>query len=141
MFEFDPKEAQEEIKYSCLPKGEYEAEVLEVTSKVSKAGNNMLEVIYQVYGNEDQTRRIYDYIVTPFTLYKLKQLCEYTSLEFDGVLDEQELVGKRLMVAVDIRKETEKYPERNEITRYVSMLQSAPTTKPKSPKQEDVVPF
>tara|TARA_R100000655_G_scaffold71369_3_gene109763 strand:+ start:1571 stop:2002 length:432 start_codon:yes stop_codon:yes gene_type:complete len=119
-FMFDPNKVEEK-NFICLPKGEYEIRIENVVQKKSKAGNDMLELLLTAFTNEGQKVTIYDYIVNPNGLWKLKTICKSVGLAFDGTLEEHLLVGKTLRAFVDLRPATEKYPEKNQITSYIEM--------------------
>ena len=121
-FEYNPKEVKSE--YMILNNGEYECEIVGAVETVSKAGNDMIKLVLCLYGNDGEQVRVYDYIVNPNTIYKLKSICRCCDIEFDGVLDEQLLVGKRMVVLVKVDPERtvegKTYSERNSIVKYVS---------------------
>jgi len=123
-FEYNPKEVKTE--YAVLPNGEYECEIVGAVETVSKAGNDMIKLVLCVFGNEGEQVRVYDYIVSPSTLWKLKSICRCCDIKFDGILDEQLLVGRRMLVLTKVepeRKVDDKtYSERNSIVKYVSGL-------------------
>ena len=73
-FMFDPEKVEEK-NYICLPKGEYEVRIDDVVQKQSKAGNDMLELSLTAFTDEGQTVRMFDYIVNPSGLWKLKTIC------------------------------------------------------------------
>ena len=102
-FEYNPKEVKSE--YMILNNGEYECEIVSAEETVSKAGNDMIKLVLCVYGNDGEQVRVYDYIVSPSTIYKLKSICRCCDIEFDGVLDEQLLVGKRMLVLLSMYQE------------------------------------
>jgi len=142
-FLFDPKKAEEK-KYICLPKGEYEVEINEVVQKVSKAGNDMLELTLTAYSEDGNKVRLFDYIVNDSGLWKLKALCKAVGIEFDGTLEEQLLVGKRMKAKIDLRKATEKYPEKNQVSEYLysGVQQAEPKTSTDKPVvADDDIPF
>jgi len=146
-FEYNPKEVESE--YAVLLSGEYECEIVGAVETVSKAGNDMIKLVLCVYGNEGQSEqvRVYDYIVSPNTLWKLKSICRCCDMKFDGVLDEQLLVGKRMNVLVKIEPERtvngKTYSERNSIVKYVSGIgkQTTVTDPPVEADDKDVKPL
>jgi hypothetical protein len=142
-FLFDPKKAEDK-KFICLPKGEYEVEINEVVQKVSKAGNDMLELTLTAYAEDGSKVRLFDYIVNDSGLWKLKALCKAVGIEFDGTLEEQLLVGKRMKAKIDLRKSTDKYPEKNQVAEYLysgvqKVEQKLGTVKPVV--ADDDIPF
>jgi hypothetical protein len=150
MFDFNPDDAKEDTSFVCLPNGEYDCRVEFVESKVSKAGNPMLELQVNLYSGE-RVVRCFDYVVNPSGLWKLKSICRCCAWDFDdGEIDEQLIVGKCFRVKVKLIPATEQYPEKNQIVRYVSALSSPAVTAPTSQTEsgtiktattEDVVPF
>lgn len=142
-FLFDPNKAEEK-KFICLPKGEYEVEINEVVQKVSKAGNDMLEITLTAYAEDGRRVRLFDYIVNDSGLWKLKAICKAVGIEFDGTLEEQLLVGKRMMAKIDLCKATDKYPEKNQVSEYLySGVQQTDTktTDAKPVVADDDIPF
>ena len=123
-FEYNPKEVKTE--YAVLPNGEYECEIVGAVETVSKAGNDMIKLVVCVHGNDGEQVRVYDYIVSPSTLWKLKSICRCCDMNFDGILDEQLLVGRRMLVLTKVEPERKvdgtTYSERNSIVKYVSGL-------------------
>jgi len=125
MFEFNPKEAKDKT-FICLPAGEYEAEIMTAENKVSKAGNPMIELQVNCYATDGNTVRVFDYIVNPQSLWKLKSICRCFGMEFDGIIDEQLLVGKRMTVKLKLCAATDQFSEKNEVVAYLEGI--SPTT-------------
>ena len=144
-FEYNPKEVKSE--YALLANGEYECEIVDAEETVSKAGNDMIKLVLCIYGNDGEEVRVYDYIVNPNTIYKLKSICRCCGIEFDGILDEQLLIGRRMRVLTKIEPERtvegKTYSERNSIVKYVSGLGKKPTDidPPVVPDDKDVKPL
>jgi hypothetical protein len=142
MIEYNPEDILETNDYKPFPVGEYEAEIIEALQMKSKAGNDMVRLNIVVTNDNGSRTRIYDYIVFPNTLYKLKSLCRCLSMKFDGILDEQVLVDQRVIVRLGIDKGNDEYPAKNRIDRYIDGISSnsnPPVETPLVPK--DVVPF
>jgi hypothetical protein len=143
MFNFDANGVEDKT-FICFPAGEYEAEIVDIKATVSKAGNDMLKLDIDCFSNGGKKVRVFDYIVVPSSLYKLKAICKFTGIEFDGAVEEQILKGKRLMVKLKIEPEGD-YPARNSIAAYVDSVdqqQPAPSAamKPVEPVADDI-PF
>ena len=144
-FEYNPKDIKTD--YPVLPNGEYECEIVAAVETVSNAGNDMIKLVLCVYGKEGEQVRVYDYIVSPSTLYKLKSICRCCGIEFDGILDEQLLVGRRMNVLTKVEPERtvdgKTYSERNSIAKYVSGLgkQTTVTDPPVAADDKDVQPL
>ena len=146
-FEYNPKDASKS-EYAVLSNGEYECQVVGEIETVSKtSGNDMIKLILCIYGNEGEQVRVYDYIVSPSTLWKLKSICRCCDIEFDGILDEQLLIGRRMRVLTKVEPERnvdgKTYAERNSIVKYVSGLGKKPTDidPPVVPDDKDVKPL
>ena len=146
MFKYDPKDA-EGNDFKILPAGIYEAEIIEVEDKVSKAGNEMLVITLNAFGGDGEKVRLYDYVVNPNGLWKLKSICRCLGLEFDGAMDEQLLVGKRFKVKLKVKPEGD-FPAKNEVEHYeegvgvastpaLTITNSTDSSKPK----DDDIPF
>ena len=134
MFEFNPKEAEDKT-FICLPAGEYEAEIVNAENKVSKtSGYPMIELQLNCHATDGNTVRVFDYVVNPKSLYKLKSICRCCGMDFDdGKIDEQLLVGKRMTVKLKVRPATDKYSEKNEVFAYLEGISSkTPTQAPNS---------
>jgi hypothetical protein len=144
MFNFDPNDTNEDNNFECFPNGEYDCSVEFVESKISKAGNPMLELQVNLYTDGLIGQRIvrcFDYIVNPSGLWKLKSICRCCEWDFeDGKIDEQLIVGKRFRVKVKLIPATEQYPEKNQIVRYVSAITSTAVTTPTSQSDSDTIP-
>ena len=140
-FDYNPDEAKEGT-FSCLPNGEYEVEIVNVEDKISKSsGNPMLELTLIAYGDEGEEVRVFDYIVNPSTLWKLKSICRCCDIDFDGTLEEQLLEGKRMRAELKVRPATEKYPEKNQVSKYVSGVAVKNTTPKSAIPKGDEPPF
>ena len=143
MLEYNPEDVQDEKTFDPWASGIYEGEIIEADSMQSKAGNDMVRLNVLCTNDDGNTTRIYDYIVVPSTLYKLKSICRCLNWDFSGTLDEQELVGQRFKVKLGIDKGSKEYPEpKNRIDRYVEGLtNSTPNVEKPIAPQDDDVPF
>lgn len=142
MFNFNANEVEDKT-FICFPAGEYEAEIVDIKQQVSKAGNDMLKLDIDCYASDGKKVRVFDYIVAPSSLYKLKAICKFTGIEFDGAVEEQLLKGKRVMVKLKLEPEGD-YPARNSIAAYVGRCGQQPASaqamKPVAPVVDDI-PF
>jgi len=145
MFNYDPKDAKEN-DFKILPAGIFEAEIIEVEDKISKAGNEMLVLTLNAFGEKGEKVRVYDYVVNPSGLWKLKSICRCLNLEFSGTLDEQLLVGKRFKVKLKVKPEGD-YPAKNEVEHYeegvstTNPSQQKTTSADSSKPKDDDIPF
>ena len=155
-FSFDPTDATESERPPLIPEGEYEIKIRGAIAKTSKkkpdgkGGNPMLELTITVYTDAGE-RTVWDYIVNPHSLFKLKAVCKACGLPFDGELDEDLLVGKVLRAVITIREGTDGYSDKNEVAKYLAPTTSSDTVtatgagkgkadKP-APITDEAVPF
>ena len=73
---FDPNKADGFAWESGL----YDFVVKNAQDKVSKAGNDMIEVVLEVYNTKGDTQLIYDYLLAGQGQWKLKHFCETSNL-------------------------------------------------------------
>mgnify|MGYP003644239345 CR=1 FL=1 len=146
MIEYNPNDLKESNDYKPFPVGDYESEVLDANQMVSKSnGNDMIRLNHLVTNDDGGTTRIYDYIVIPNHLWKLKQICECLSMPFEGTMNEQDLVGKRLKIKLGIDKGNVEYPKpKNVVKKYLEGLgvtaKVEQVATPAIPKDDDI-PF
>ena len=130
MFEFNPREAEDKT-FICLPAGDYEAEIVNAENKVSKSsGKPMIELQMNCHATDGNAVRVFDYIVNPSSLWKLKSICRCCGMDFnEGKIDEQLLVGRRMSVKLKVRPATDKYSEKNEVFAYLENITSTTPTQ------------
>lgn len=103
--------------FEPIPAGDYVMEIEEVEDQVSKAGNEMLNITFNVAEGEYEGRKIFEfYVLTEKALWKLKDLLVALGIDADGTvsLDSQDLVGEMFIANVDIQ-EQEGYDPQNRI--------------------------
>lgn len=113
---YDPKDAKK-----TLPPGDYEAELLSCTDKVSKTGKEMLEVTWRLYPNDGHPPvQLRDWIVAPDSVWKLKKIAKAWGLESsfdDGSFNPADHLNSTLIVKLKVRHD-DKYGEQNAIADY-----------------------
>lgn len=131
---FTPK-SEDEIraeaeKRGAWPPGVYDAEITSAIEKLSKAGNDMIELTLQVYHPEDgATRQVFDWVLEAVA-YKLRHCCEAAGLSAAyeaGSLEAWQLEGKSVKVKLGIDAKAE--IKRNKIMDYV-VSSDAPHVQP-----------
>jgi hypothetical protein len=155
---FTPKTEEELAMDGLLPEGVYDFECIEAINKVSKSGNEMIELKLKVYDQIGGFRFVTDFLLEAF-LPKLHSFCKatqtlkaYESGEFDAY-DCQGTAGK---VQIKIKPAGE-YPAKNEVKMYgepkaktggegKAASEPAPATfKPSAPienlEEKDDLPF
>lgn len=123
MFKFNPtiEEKNNDAKegYQVFPEGEYDFVVKRATKKMSKSGNEMLEVILTC-SNEENKTDVFDWLLEAMK-HKLKHFCETTGFikEYEnGEIDEDFIVGAKGKVNL-IVEDSEAYGTRNKVKDYV----------------------
>ena len=135
MFSYNPEDAS-----SVFAKGEYDAVLKKVTEKTSKAGNAMLEVNWTLYDGERQTG-LFDYIVNPATIYKLKQIAKAMGklADFEGkTFDLAAHVESTIRVAVDV-EEQDGFDDKNVVKKYLPKANGTPTQAKRA--EDPDIPF
>lgn len=124
---FTPKTESEIVREGLLPIGEYPFEVIEAKDKVSKNGNQMIELKVEVFILEENASRfVFDYLMEKMA-FKLRHFCAATGLieaYEDGSLSADMCQGKTGTCKIGI-KHSEEFPSRNEIRDYIFKAVSA----------------
>jgi hypothetical protein len=126
---FNPKDAQK-----CLTEGWYDAVITACVEEQSKtSGNDMFKCTYKVYGDKGEST-IFDYIVFPAALWRLKKLCKAVGMdrEFEaGDVDPSAIAGRSVRVLLKIEEDPE-YGDKNRVNGWdtVGTRQVAPVAKP-----------
>ena len=142
---------KEQEKRGAWPPGIYDAEVTSAVDKISKSGNDMIELTLQVYHPDDgATRQVFDWLVEAMA-FKLRHFCEATGLSaaYDaGSLEAWQLEGKSVKVKLGIDAKAE--IKRNKVMDYVvstdaphvrpAPMRAPATSKPADPFGDDI-PF
>lgn len=116
---------EEELKkpFDLLPdNSEYDFEVLNAIDKVSKSGNDMIEINIGIYTSDKIGPRIFDYLLDAMEA-KLRHFCDTTGLlrEYEnGTLNAEMCRGRAGKCRIGIKKDkTGQYPDKNVIKDYV----------------------
>jgi hypothetical protein len=110
----------------CWPEGDYEAVLEKVEDKRSKAGNDMQELTWKVYRSDGRTQQVYDYIVVPAGLFKLKGMARAwgKTAEFDGgTFQADDHLDESLVVKLIVEKQ-DGYADKNRIVAYKPLVRS-----------------
>lgn len=137
---YDPKDAN-----NLIPDGEYDAEIAEAEETTSKKGNDMLKLTVRVWAGGGGPRVIFDYIVVPSSLYKLKQIAAATGQmpAFEaGELGAKGVQGKSLRVSLKTEKDKSgAFPDKNAVARYLPQEAGAQPHTKAQPADDDGIPF
>lgn len=79
MMQVTPK-SEEQVQPVVLPSGEYDAFTRTATDKVSKSGNDMIELLLNVWGHNGTETIVFDYILDAMAL-KLRHFCVAAGIE------------------------------------------------------------
>lgn len=114
---YDPKS---EVDNNLLPDGEYEAVVMVANEKVSQTGNEMIEIMLEVYRPDGGKSSAFDYLVSSAkTLWKVRQFCESAGIDYmGGQLEADELVNLNVRVAL-VTEEQKGYRPKNKVVEYL----------------------
>ena len=131
---FTPMTKEEMELANLLEPGVYGFEVLAALDKISKAGNEMIEVKLNVFG-ESREAHVYDYLMEKMA-FKLRHFAECCGLMADyesGVLDAHRCNGKVGYCKIAVDPGNGDFGPKNVVKDYVpapSAPQSAPVVPP-----------
>lgn len=123
---FTPKTDEElQTALLCDP-GVYQFQVMDAKSKVSKSGNDMIELNIKYWDIHGKERLVFDYLLESMA-YKLKHFCKSVGLlaEYEsGAIDHLSLLGKCGQLEIDIQPERAKegggyWPPKNVVKDYI----------------------
>jgi hypothetical protein len=112
---YDPKDAS-----NALPASQYNATLSTCEEQVSKGGNPMLKLSYTVYPPQGGERTVYDYIVNPAGIWKLKKLAGALGQGgafMAGNFDPARHLGANLDLVLEVEDDAQ-YGEKNVIRGY-----------------------
>lgn len=128
---FIPKTEEELARESLLEAGTYPFEVLNASDEISKAGNEMIKIKVNVFGNNGEQVHVFDYLMEKMA-FKLRHFAESAGLLADynrGELSAISCVGRGGYVKVEIEAQAG-YAPRNVVKDYVVKEQLAPSAIP-----------
>jgi len=152
--QFQPKTEAEIKAANLLPEGVYDFEVFDAVDKVSKSGNDMIELHLKVFTDDGSTRQMRDWILESFA-HKLRHFCEACGLtkQYEaGALTANDCIGMAGKVRV-VQQTREGYDPQNSVKDYivpeagsVPTRSTAPAPKPAAAPAhtvhgEDDIPF
>jgi hypothetical protein len=119
------------IRASLLEPGVYPFEVMTAVDKISKTGNEMIELKLNVFG-DNQEAHVFDYLLEKMA-FKLRHFAEATGLIADyevGSLDALACLNKMAYAKIGVDKGNGSFPPKNVVLDYVKAeVAGAPTTK------------
>lgn len=116
---FNPKAAS-----TLIPDGEYDAEIAAAEEAESKKGNAMMKLTVRVWAGGGGPRTVFDYIVDPHSIWKLKQIAAAIGKQdvFEsGDMGPGEIAGESVRVAIKTQKDrTGQFEDKNVVARYLA---------------------
>jgi hypothetical protein len=116
------------IQSSLLPVGVYPFDVMTAEDKISKTGNEMIELKLNVFG-ENQEAHVFDYLLEKMA-FKLRHFAEATGLigEYErGELEALSCLNKSGYAKIGIDKGNGNFPPKNTVVDYLKP--ETPVTK------------
>ena len=123
----EPKSEAEIQSMMLMPEGIYPFTVVEAKERVSKSGNEMIELKLEVIDGYNRPHFIFDYLLASMA-FKLRHFCEYTGLldKYDADnLQASDCVRKRGFVELKADKgprvvDGREYAPKNSVKDYVA---------------------
>ena len=108
---------EENTGFDVMPNGRYEAEVISLVEKISKAGNEMTEVCFEIVTSEGARRLLWTYLVpNPKGLFACRRFVEACGMEWEKdtplQIDES---YKGSMIALDVTSEMYEGTRKNKV--------------------------
>lgn len=148
---FAPKTDKEIAEANLWQPANYSFEIIEATDRVSKSGNDMIELKLKVFNNEGSYIFVNDYLLESMA-YKLKHaadVCGLSDQYLAGSLVGMDFVGKSGTVKLKIQKSKDAaYADKNVIGDYVvnrdehtALLNGTPASSEPRNVMDDTIPF
>lgn len=119
---FTAKSDKEISEMNLIPEGEYPFEISSGADKISKSGNEMIELWVRVYKPDGKFIQVADYLLESMA-YKLRhaaEACDLLAKYEAGVILGSDFVGKTGMLKLGITKDKNgQYPDKNGIKDYI----------------------
>lgn len=144
--EFEPKTEEQIIEDMLWPEGDYAFEILSGVDKISKKGNEMIELNLQVFNSEGNFIFVYDYLLESmkFKLLHISQACGLYEKYMTGRLIGDDFKGKAGMLKLGRQDAQNGYPAKNVVDDYIVPDKETKPTKKQSgaaSKFDDDIPF
>lgn len=144
---FEPKTEKQIAEEGLLQPGVYDFEVVKGEDRQSKSGNDMIELVLSVTGDDGSARRVTDYLLEKLA-YKLRHAaatCGVLGKYERGDLCGDDFMGRAGRVKLKIQA-SEGYPDKNAVVDYVveeKKASAAPARRPAMADNDldDSIPF
>ena len=124
---FNPIREQANVEQELWENGQYEFEIIDATEKVSRSGNEMIELRVRISRPDGASRTISDYLLAK-QIGKLRNAsaaCGLLDKYQTGELSDENFVGKRGRLKLAVEKSNNGYPDHNVVAYYLkSTLQA-----------------
>lgn len=148
---FTPKSDKELAEERLIPEGTYGFEISGGVDKVSKAGNEMIELTVRVFKPDGNFVLVTDYLMEAI-LYKVSHAAKACGLEDKynaGNLHGEDFIGKTGELKLGIQKDKNgQYPDKNVVKDYIVPKDGEEAKIPKGSNKaaetgidEDEIPF
>lgn len=146
---FKPISEKEAMEAGLWPRALHDFEVIDALEKVSRTGNDMIELNVAVFNSEGtKHRKLFDYLVdSEKTQYKVRHFASATGLlkEYEaGELKAEDCKGKTGRCQLAIKAAENGYPAKNVIADYIPVVPGAPLIASKAPEDylnDSEIPF
>lgn len=155
---FQPMDEKEISEANLWPVGEYDFQIFDASDEVSKAGNEMIKLTVDLFNEQGDRRRVFDYLIASSNgMFKVLSFADAVGLrtEYDrGDLQTIDIAQRTGRCKVGIQKDKSgQYPDKNGIMNYIkadagvvraNQTKSAPAAqRAKAPAGDldDEVPF
>jgi len=111
---------------NLLPDGSYAFEVMEANDKISKAGNEMIQLQLRIYDQHDRPHMVFDYLMEQMA-YKLLHFCAATDLQLKysaGTLSASDCNNKKGFVEIYTQEGVNGYSAKNSVKDYLVSKQN-----------------
>lgn len=142
--QFEPKSERQIQEERCVPEGVYDFEVIAAEDKRSSKGNDMIEVVLNIFKADGGSIQLTDYLIgTPKMAWKLRHFCDSVGIldvYESGQLNAYHCRGVAGQVRV-VQEDDVKYGVQNKVRDYVCQ---EPGTERKVVQQVEVaddIPF
>lgn len=142
---FSPKKDEELV--ILLKEGEGTFNVLSATERLSKKGDQMIELLLECWDGQNGHANIFDYLIFNDNLFchrKIKHFCYGVGLQKEyenGKITANDCLGKSGGLLIGIQKDfSGKYPDKNSVSDFLKSFEKVETT-PALDKMNDDIPF
>ena len=142
-----PRSDKELASMNLMPQGQYSFEVIDAKDRVSKSGNEMIELKIKIWDSNGKERIIYDYLLDSMA-HKVKHFCQGQSpCSLIDVYDMGELLAEHCLnktgyLELIIQKDkTGIYGDKNAVKDYIVKDKNTAEVKKEDPFFDDDISF